>query len=51
LKVATITIGSRNYTGLVGHGGSGDASKVVGYVTKLPAANGNKLRLRGGILY
>ena len=51
LKVATITIGTRNYTGLVGHGGSGDTAIVVGYVTRLPAVNGGKLRLRGGMLY
>lgn len=51
LKVATITIGARNYVGLVGHGGSGDSNIIVGYVTKLPAANGGKLRLRGGMKY
>lgn len=51
LKVVTITIGGRNYTGLVGHGGSGDSALVVGYVTRLPAANGGRLRLRGGNLY
>jgi len=51
LKAVTITLGSRNYVGLVGHGGSGDSSIIVGYVTKLPAANGGKLRLRGGALY
>lgn len=49
LKVATITLGGRNYTGLVGHGGSGDASVVVGFVTRLPANNGGKLKLRGGL--
>lgn len=43
LKVATITIGSRNYTGLVGVGGS-DTDPVVGRVTRLPASNGGKLR-------
>ena len=48
LKVATITIGSRNYTGLVGHGGSGDTSLIVGYVTRLPASNGGKLRFISG---
>jgi hypothetical protein len=49
LKVATITIGSRNYTGLVGYGGAGDTGAlVVGYVTKLPSDNGGWLRLRGG---
>lgn len=51
VKVATITIGTRNYSGLVGHGGSGDTSKVVGYVSKLPAVNGGRLRVRGGSLY
>lgn len=44
LKVATITIGSRNYTGLVGHGGAADAHPIVGRVTRLPANNGGKLR-------
>lgn len=44
LKVATITLGSRNYSGLVGHGGSGDTDPVVAYVSKLPAINGGKLR-------
>jgi hypothetical protein len=48
LKVATITIGARNYTGLVGHGGSGDVAPVVGYVTRLPASNGGKLRFVSG---
>lgn len=51
LKVATITLGSRNYTGLVGHGGGADTDIVVGYVTRLPANNGGRLRLRGGNLY
>lgn len=48
LKVATITIGSRNFVGLVGHGGSSDTSPVVGYVTRLPASNGGKLRFISG---
>jgi hypothetical protein len=51
LKVATITIGTRNYSGLVGHGGAGDTAIVVARVTKLPASNGGKLRIRGGTLY
>ena len=46
LKVASITIGSRKYTGLVGHGGANDTNPVVGYVTKLPS--GGKLRFRTG---
>lgn len=48
VKVATITIGSRNYSGLVGHGGAADTAPVAGYVSKLPAANGGKLRIHGG---
>lgn len=48
LKVASITIGSRVYTGLVGHGGSADSSPIVGYVTRLPANNGGKLRFISG---
>lgn len=48
VKVATVTIGARNYVGLVGHGGSADSQFVVGYVTKLPATNGGKLRIRSG---
>lgn len=48
LKVATITIGTRNFTGLVGHGGAADTNPVVGYVTRLPAVNGGKLRLISG---
>lgn len=48
LKVATITIGARNFTGLVGHGGAGDSNPIVGYVTRLPASNGGKLRFISG---
>lgn len=43
LKVATIAIGGRNYSGLVGAGAS-DTDPVVGRVTRLPASNGGKLR-------
>lgn len=48
LKVATIAIGSRNYCGLVGHGGAADTAPVAGYVTRLPANNGGKLRFMSG---
>lgn len=48
LKVATITIGSRNFVGLIGHGGSADTDPVVGYVTRLPTSNGGKLRFISG---
>jgi len=50
LKVATITVVSagRNFVGLVGHGGSADTDPIVGYVTRLPSANGGKLRFMSG---
>jgi len=48
VKVATITLGARNYSGLVGHGGAADTAPIAGYVTRLPAANGGKLRIMGG---
>jgi hypothetical protein len=48
LKVATVTFSGRNFVGLVGHGGSADTDPVRGYVTKLPAINGGKLRFRSG---
>jgi len=47
LKVASITIGSRIYTGLVGTQYS-SSDPIVGYVTKLPANNGGKLRFMFG---
>jgi hypothetical protein len=55
LKVASISVGGvygvRTLSGLVGHGGSNDTDRIVGYVTKLPAANNGWLRLRGGNLF
>lgn len=48
VKVATVTIGTRNFVGLVGHGGGGDSALIVGYVTKLSTDNGGWLRVRGG---
>lgn len=48
LKVGTVLIGTRNYCGLIGHGGSTDPDPVVGYVTRLPASNGGKLRFISG---
>jgi hypothetical protein len=50
VKVATITLGGRNYSGLVGHGGSGDTAIVVGYVALLPSNNGGRLRVRRRLL-
>ena len=50
LMVGAITLGSRNYIGLVGHTG-GATDPIVARVTRLPAANGNKLRIRGGMYF
>jgi hypothetical protein len=47
LKVATVAIGGRNYSGLVG-AALADAAPIVGYVTRLPTANGGKLRFISG---
>lgn len=47
LKVATIVIGGRNFSGLVGCT-SATTDAVVGYVTRLPASNGGKLRFISG---
>ena len=47
LKVATITIGLRNYTGLVGSAYN-DNAPIVGYVTRLPSNNGGQLRFMSG---
>ncbi len=49
LKVATVTIGTRNYTGIVGHGGGGDSDPIVAYVTNLHTANAGFLGMRGGL--
>lgn len=53
VAVATITIGSRNYSGLVYNGtiAAPGAGITVGFVTRLPNSNGGKLRIRGGALY
>lgn len=48
LKVAVVTIGSRKYSGLMGHAGKTDSDPVVGYVEKLPDDNGGLLRFRTG---
>jgi hypothetical protein len=49
LKVATIAIGGRNFTGLVGAVYNEAApAKFVGYVTRLPAQNNGKLRFMTG---
>ena len=47
VKVATITIGGRNYVGLVGSTYS-DNDAIVGYVTRLPSGNGGQLRFMSG---
>ena len=50
LKVATVSFGGRNFTGLVGHGllTAADTDPIVGYVTRLPANNGGQLRFISG---
>jgi hypothetical protein len=48
LKVASVSIGGVIYSGLVGSGGSADASPIIGYCTRLPANNGGQLRFRTG---
>lgn len=49
LKVATITFGGRNFSGLVGATFNEAApAKFVGYVTRLPAQNNGKLRFIKG---
>jgi hypothetical protein len=50
LKVALISFGGRNFSGLVGHGtvGGGDVDPIVGYCTRLPTSNGGQLRFISG---
>lgn len=43
LKVATIALGGRNYSGLVGSQLTENVV-IIGYVTKLPSQNGGRLR-------
>ena len=43
LKVATIALGGRNYSGLVGSQLTENVP-IIGYVTKLPSQNGGRLR-------
>jgi hypothetical protein len=43
VRVMTVAIGGRNYSGLVG-GAINDNNLIVGYVSRLPANNGSKLR-------
>ena len=54
VSVATVVIDSVNYVGLINAGTfvAPTASVViVGYVTRLPAANNGRLRIRGGVHY
>lgn len=52
LKVASITLNGRNYSGLVGHGGVGvDPDRIVAHVTRLAVNNRGWLRIRGGAGY
>lgn len=47
LSVMTITLGGRNYTGLVGRALSANVP-IVGYVTRLHGSNGGRLRFISG---
>jgi hypothetical protein len=48
LKVASITIGGKIVCGIVG-AAAGDGEPIVGRVSRLPATNGGKLRMFGGV--
>jgi len=48
LKVGSVSLGGVIYSGLVGSAGAADNDPIVGYVTRLPANNGGKLRFRTG---
>lgn len=47
VRALTITLGGRNYSGLVGSAYSANVA-IVGYVTRLPASNGGRLRFISG---
>lgn len=48
LKVASISIGGKVVVGVVG-AAAGDGEPIVGRVSRLPANNGGKLRMFGGV--
>ena len=47
VSVMTIALGGRNYSGLVGRALTANVP-IVGYVTRLPASNGGRLRFISG---
>lgn len=47
LKIVTVELGGRKYSGLGGADAAGN-DPIVGYVTRLPSANGGKLRFISG---
>jgi len=53
VAVESFTLGTRRYAGLVNNGtiGTPGAGITVGFITRLPANNGGKLRIRGGMLF
>ena len=53
VSVSSVDIGGTIYSGLVANGTAGTpgAGVTVGVVTRLPTANGGKLRIRGGNFY
>lgn len=53
VSVAVIALGGKQYSGLVANGtiATPGLGITVGVITRLPATNGGKLRIRGGIFY
>ena len=53
VSVSSVDLGGKIVAGLIDNGtiGSAGSGITVGYVTRLPANNGGKLRIRGGMLY
>jgi hypothetical protein len=53
VSVAVIALGGKQYSGLVANGtvASPGSGITVGIITRLPATNGGKLRIRGGIFF
>lgn len=53
VSVAVVELGGVRYSGLVANGtfASAGTGITVGIVTKLPASNGGRLRIRGGMFF
>jgi hypothetical protein len=53
VSVAVVSLGGKQYSGLIANGtiASPGAGITVGVITRLPATNGGKLRIRGGMFF